>query len=62
VLVEIDPEGGRRHNSPLNAPPSSESDTAEGPLGDERNDIWLLLPLLDRILYTTSKLLLPLLL
>jgi hypothetical protein len=36
-LVEIEPEGGLRHNNPLKVPPSSEGDTAEGPLGDERN-------------------------
>jgi hypothetical protein len=35
VLVEIGPEGGRRHNSPLMILPSSEGATAEGPLGDE---------------------------
>jgi hypothetical protein len=35
VLVEIEPEGGRRHNSPLTSPPPSEADTAEGPLGGE---------------------------
>jgi hypothetical protein len=31
LLVEIGPEGGRRHNSPLKTLPSSEGDTAEGP-------------------------------
>jgi hypothetical protein len=31
VLVEIGPEGGRRHNSPLMILPSSEGATAEGP-------------------------------
>jgi hypothetical protein len=31
LLVEIEPEGGRRHNSPLKALPSSEEDSVEGP-------------------------------
>jgi hypothetical protein len=31
LLVGIGPEGGRRHNSPLKALPSSERDTTEGP-------------------------------
>jgi hypothetical protein len=62
LSVEIGPEGGRRHNSPLTVPPSSEGDTAEGPLGDERNARLLLLPLLSKLLYITTKLLLPLLL
>jgi hypothetical protein len=44
LLVELGPEGGRRHNSPLKTPPSPEGDTTEGPLGDERNTPWLLLP------------------
>jgi hypothetical protein len=62
VLVEIRSEGGRRHNSPLNCLPFFEGDTAEGPLGDEGNTSWLLLPLLVRLLNATNKLLLPLLL
>jgi hypothetical protein len=37
VLVEIGPEGGRRHNSSLTYPPSSEGVTTEGPFGDEGN-------------------------
>jgi hypothetical protein len=47
VLVEIRPEGGRRHNSPLTISPSSEGVTAEGPLGDERNALLLPLPSLS---------------
>jgi hypothetical protein len=43
LLVGIGPEGGCRHNSPLKVPPSSEGDTAEGPLGDEQNALLLLL-------------------
>jgi hypothetical protein len=42
VLVQIGPEGGRRHNSPLMA-----GDAAEGPLGDERNVLLQPLPLLS---------------
>jgi hypothetical protein len=44
VLVEIGPEGGRRHNNPLNCLPSSEGDAAEGPLGVELNSSRLILP------------------
>jgi hypothetical protein len=47
LLVEIGPEGGRQHNSPLMAPPFSEGDTAEGPLRDERNALLQPLPLLS---------------
>jgi hypothetical protein len=49
VLVEIGPEGGRRHNSPMKALPSSEGDTTEGPLGDGRKALLLLLPSLRRL-------------
>jgi hypothetical protein len=49
LLVEIGPEGGRRHNSPLKNLPSSEGDTTEGPLGDGRNALLLLLPSLSRL-------------
>jgi hypothetical protein len=38
LLVEIGPEGGLRHNSPLSAPHSSEVEQPEAPLGDERRD------------------------
>jgi hypothetical protein len=62
VLVEIGPEGGRRHNSLLMFPPSSEGDTAEGPLGDKQNALLLSLPSLSKLLYITTKLLLLLLL
>jgi hypothetical protein len=62
LLVEIGSEGGRRHNNPLIVPPSSEGDTAEGPLGDERNALLLSLPSLRKLLYFTTKLLLLLLL
>jgi hypothetical protein len=48
LLAEIGPEGGRRHNSPLKALPSSEGVTAEGPLGDGRKALSLLLPSLSR--------------
>jgi hypothetical protein len=44
MLVEIGPKGGRRHNSPLKALPSLEGVTAEGPLGDGRKALSLLLP------------------
>jgi hypothetical protein len=37
LLVEIEPEGGCRHNSPLNRTPFSKGVTVEGPLGDEGN-------------------------
>jgi hypothetical protein len=47
VLVQIGPKGGRRHNSPLIAPPFFEGDAAEGPLGDERNVLLQALPLLS---------------
>jgi hypothetical protein len=60
--VEIRPEGGRRHNSPLKTLPHSEGDTAEGPLGGGRSTRLLLLLLLSGLHYTTIKLLLPLLL
>jgi hypothetical protein len=43
-------------------PPSSEGDTAEGPLGDEQNALLLPLPSLSKLLYITAKLLLLLLL
>jgi hypothetical protein len=46
LLVEIGPEGGHRHNSPLMIPPSSEGVTAEGPLGDETGP----LPSLSKLL------------
>jgi hypothetical protein len=49
LLVEIGPEGGHRHNSPLKTLPSSEGDTTEGPLGDGRNALLLLLPSLSRL-------------
>jgi hypothetical protein len=62
LLVEIGPERGRRHNNPLKTLPFSEGNTAEGPLGDGRNALLLLLPLLSMLCYTTNKLLLPLLL
>jgi hypothetical protein len=64
LLVEIGPEGGRRHNNPLMAPPSFEGDTTEGPLRDEWNTLLLSLPSLSKLLYITTKLLLliPLLL
>jgi hypothetical protein len=62
LLVEIGPEGGRRHNSPLMVPSSSEGDTAEGPLGDERHALLLSLPSLSKLLYITTKLHLLLLL
>jgi hypothetical protein len=42
--VEIGPEGGRRHNSPLKALPSSEGKAAKAPpLGDGRRALLLLL-------------------
>jgi hypothetical protein len=62
MLVEIGSEGGCRHKSPLMVPPSSEGDTAEGPLRGEHNALLLLLPLLNWLLYTKTKLLLLLLL
>jgi hypothetical protein len=40
-LVEIRPEARRRHNSRLKASPSFEGDTAEGPLGGERDALLL---------------------
>jgi hypothetical protein len=49
MLVEIGPEGGRRHNSPLKTLPSSEGDTAGGRLGDRRNALLYLLPSLSRL-------------
>jgi hypothetical protein len=48
LLVEIGPEGGRRHNSPLKALPSSGGVTAEGPLRDGRKALSPLLPSLSR--------------
>jgi hypothetical protein len=48
LLVEIGPEGGRRHNSPLKALPSSEGVTVEGPLGDGRKALSPMLPSLSR--------------
>jgi hypothetical protein len=56
VLVEIGPEGGRQHNSPLEALPSSEGVTAEGPLGDGRKALSLLLPSLSRVLLPSDYL------
>jgi hypothetical protein len=38
LLVEIGPEGGCRHNSPLTVPLSSEGKRPEAPLGDEQGD------------------------
>jgi hypothetical protein len=49
LLVEIGPEGGRQHNSPMSALPSYEGDTAEGPLGDGRNASLVLLPSLSKL-------------
>jgi hypothetical protein len=62
LLVEIGLESGRRHNSPLTIPPSSEGVTAEGPLGDERGALLIPLPSLSKLLYIMTKLLLLLLL
>jgi hypothetical protein len=62
LLVEIRPEGGHRHNSPLTIPPSSEGVTTGGPLGDKQNALLLPLPSLSKLLYITTKLLLLLLL
>jgi hypothetical protein len=54
LLVEIGPEGGRRHNSPLKAQPSFEGVTAEGPLGDGWKALSLLLPSLSRQLLPSN--------
>jgi hypothetical protein len=54
LLVEIGPEGGRRHNSPLKDLPSSEGVTAEGPFGDGRKAVSLLLPSLSRLLLPSN--------
>jgi hypothetical protein len=54
VLVEIGPEGGRRHNSHLKALPSSEGVTNEGPFEDGRKTLSLLLPSLSRLLLPSN--------
>jgi hypothetical protein len=39
LLVEIGPEGGRRHNSPLSVLPPPKGKVAEGPLGERRRNL-----------------------
>jgi hypothetical protein len=39
LLVEIGPEGGHLHNSPLNVLPPPKGKAAEGPLGERRRNL-----------------------